>query len=222
MDKTALVVGATGLVGKAIIQLLVAKDYYKKIIVLSRRELEIKDPRIEVVILQDFDKMEEIASQLNANDVYCALGTTLKQAGSKENFLKIDLEYPVRLATLMSKQSLFEQFLMVTSHGADSDSPLFYNRVKGEVEDKLIELKLDSLKIFQPSLLLGNRDDFRWKEEVAKFLSAVLSFFMVGNKTHLWTIKGVEVAASMYSVAIKRDPGFEKYGVRKMILMAIQ
>lgn len=221
MDKTALIVGATGLVGKALIRLILAKDYYKKIIVLSRRELEIKDNRIVMVILENFDKMEEIASQLNANDVYCALGTTMKQAGSKENFLKIDLEYPVRLAKLMSKQPLFEQFLMVTSHGADSESPLFYNQIKGEVEDSLIELKLDSLKIFQPSLLLGYRDDFRWKEEVAKFFSAILSFFMVGTKTQLWTIRGTEVAAAMYSIAIKRDPGIKKYGVRKMIHMAI-
>ena len=216
-----MIVGATGLVGKALVRLILSKDYYKKIIVLSRRELEIRDNRIEMAILDDFEKMEEIASKLNANDVYCALGTTLRQAGSKENFLKIDLEYPVRLAKMMSRQSLFEQFLMVTSHGADSESPLFYNKVKGDIEDELIALNLDSLKIFQPSLLLGYRDDFRFKEEVAKFFSAVLSFFMVGAKTQLWTIRGSEVAAAMYKIAIKRDPGIKKYGVRKMIQMAI-
>jgi len=221
MDKTALVIGATGLVGKALIRLLLTKDYYKKIIVLSRRELTIKDNRIEMIILDDFEKMEEVADKLNANDVYCALGTTLKQAGSKEQFLKIDVEYPVRLAKITKEQPLFEQFLMVTAHGANSDSPLFYNQVKGEVEDELIELKLDALKIFQPSLLLGYRDEFRFKEEVAKFFSAVLSFFMVGTKARLWTIRGTEVAAAMYAVAIRRDPGLKKYRVRKMIQMAL-
>jgi len=221
MDKTALIVGATGLVGKALIRLLLTKDFYKKIIVLSRRELEIKDNRIEMVILEDFDKMEEIASKLNANDVYCAIGTTLKQAGSKENFLKIDVEYPVALAKIVSKQPLFEQFLMVTSHGANSDSPIFYNKVKGQIEDELIELNLKSLKIFQPSLLLGYRDDFRFKEEVAKFFSAILTFFMVGTKTQLWTIRGSEVAAAMYSIAIRREDGLKKYTVRRMIQLAL-
>jgi len=221
MDKTALVTGATGLVGNAIIRLLLSKDYYQKIIVLARRELTIKDNRIVMVILNDFDKMEEIADQLNANDVYCALGTTLKQAGSKERFLQIDVEYPVRLAKIVRKQPSFEQFLMVTSHGADSDSPLFYNQVKGEVEDELIELKLDALKIFQPSLLLGYRDEFRFKEEVAKFFSAILSFFMIGTRTRLWTIRGTEVASAMYAIAIRRDPGLEKYHVRKMVQLAV-
>ncbi|MCP4456590.1 MAG: NAD-dependent epimerase/dehydratase family protein [Cytophagales bacterium] len=222
MDRTALVVGATGLVGKALIRLLLTKNYYKKIIVFSRRELEIKDNRIEMVILDDFDKMEEVADQINAHDVYCALGTTLKQAGSKEQFLKIDVEWPVRLAKIVKEQPLFKQFLMVTSHGADSESPLFYNQVKGEVEDELVKLKLDALKIFQPSLLLGYRDEFRWKEEIAKFFSAVLSFFMVGTKTTLWTIRGTEVAAAMYAIAIRRDSGLRKINVRKMTQLALK
>lgn len=221
MDKTALVTGATGLVGKNLIRLLLTQKYYKKIIVLSRCELEINDSRIEMVMLNDFEKMEEVASRLNANDVYCALGTTLKQAKSKAEFFKIEVEYPIKLAKLVRKQPLFEQFLIVTSHCADSSSPLFYNQVKGEVEDKLIELKLDSLKIFQPSLLIGYRREFRWKEEVAKFFSAVLSFFMVGEKTTLWTIRGTEVAAAMYAIAIKREAGLGKYSVQKMIQMAI-
>ncbi len=221
MDRTALIIGATGLVGKALMRLILAKDYYKKIIVLSRRELHIQDNRIEMVILDDFEKMEEVASKLNANDVYCALGTTIKQAGSKENFLRIDVEYPVRLAKIVKDQPSFEQFLMVTSHGADAESPLFYNQVKGEVENELIELNMESLKIFRPSLLLGYRDEFRFKEEVAKFFSAVLSFFMVGTRTQLWTIRGTEVASAMYSIALRRDTGLKKYGVRKMIQMAL-
>ena len=220
MDKTALVTGATGLVGKALIRLLLSKDYYKKIIVLARRELDIKDNRIEMIILDDFDKMDEVADKLNANDIYCALGTTLKRAGSKEKFLKIDVEYPIKLAKITSEQPLFEQFLMVTSHGANAESPLFYNQVKGEVEDELIKMNLKALKIFQPSLLLGYRDDFRIWEEVAKFFSAVLSFFMIGTRTRLWTIRGTEVASAMYSIARRRDPGVEKFQPRKMIQLA--
>lgn len=220
MNRIALITGATGLVGKALVRLLLDKDYYSKIIILSRRELEIKDNRIEMVILEDFDKMEDVADKLNAHDVYCALGTTLKQAGSKEKFRKIDVEWPIELAKICSKQPLFEQYLVVTSHGANSDSPLFYNQVKGELEDQLKNLGLKSLKIFQPSLLLGYRDDFRFWEEVMKFLSAVLSFFMIGSKTRLWSIRGVEVALAMYKIARRGDEGTEIFSPRKMIQLA--
>lgn len=220
MDRIALITGATGLVGKALVRLLLAKDYYQKIIILSRRELDIKDNRIVMVLLDDFDKMEDVADQLNAHHVYCALGTTLKQAGSKEKFKKIDVEWPLRLAEICRKQPLFEQFLMVTSHGANSDSPLFYNQVKGEVEDELMKMDFKCLKIFQPSLLLGYRDEFRFWEEVMKFLSAILSFFMIGAKTRLWSIRGSEVAIAMFKVAREGKEGKDKFSPRRMIQLA--
>ena len=220
MNRVALVTGATGLVGKALVRLLLEKDHYKKIIILSRRELEIKDNRIEMVILPDFDDMGEVPARLNAHDVYCALGTTLSQAGSKEKFRKIDLDWPLELAKITKEQPLFEQFLMVTSHGANADSPLLYNQVKGEVEDELKKMEIKSLKIFQPSLLLGHRDEFRFKEEVMKFFSALLSFFMIGSKTRLWSIRGTEVAIAMYKVALHAEPGLEVLPPRKMIQLA--
>ena len=220
MDRIALITGATGLVGKALVRLLLEKDYYSKIIILSRRELSIKDNRIEMVILKDFDELESVADQCNAHDVYCALGTTLKQAGSKEMFRKIDVDWPVNLAKICEKQPLFERYMVVTSHGANADSPLFYNQVKGEVEDELKSLGLKSLKIFQPSLLLGYRDEFRLGEEVMKFLSAVLSFLMIGAKTRLWSIRGTEVAMAMYKIARRQEEGLEVFSPRKMIQLA--
>jgi uncharacterized protein YbjT (DUF2867 family) len=220
MDRIALVTGATGLVGKALIRLLLSKDYYSRIIVLSRRELEIKDNRIVMVLLDDFDRIEEVASQLNAHDVYCALGTTMRRAKSREAFLKIDQHYPLKLAGIVKDQPLFEQLLIVTSHGAKSSSPLFYNKVKGELEEKLMGMGFKNLKIFQPSLLLGYRDEFRLWEEVAKFISAFLSFFMIGSKARLWTIRGTEVATAMYRVARRREPGVEVFKPRRMIKIA--
>lgn len=220
MDRIALVTGATGLVGKALIRLLLSKDYYSKIIVLSRRELEIKDNRIVLVQLDDFGKMDEVAEQMNAHDVYCAIGTTLKNAGSKEAFLKIDMEYPLKLAEIIKEQPLFEQFLIVTSHGANSNSPLFYNKTKGELEEKLMAMEFKSLKIFQPSLLLGYRDEFRFWEEVGKFFSSLLSFFVIGSSTRLWSIRGTDVAKAMYRIAKRKNQGVEKFKPRQMIQIA--
>lgn len=218
--KTAIIIGATGLVGKALVRLLLDKDYYEKITVVARRELAIKDNRLNVIIIDDFDKLEEFSSDLGAHDYYCALGTTRKQAGSKEAFLKVDVEYPVQFAQIAMKQPDFEQFLVVTSLGANAESPLFYNMAKGKLEQELIKLEMKSLKIFQPSLLIGYRDEFRIGEEIGKFLSSVFSFFAVGSKNRLWSIRGDEVAMAMYKEAQEEKSGVTKYNPDKMIKIA--
>ncbi len=219
-NKTAIIVGATGLVGKAIVRLLLDKDYYKKITVVARRELAIKDNRLNVLIVEDFDKLEEFSSELGANDYYCTLGTTRKKAGSKEAFLKVDVEYPIQLAKIAMKQPDFEQFLVVTSLGANSDSPLFYNMAKGQLEDELIKLEMKSLKIFQPSLLIGYRDEFRLGEAIGKFISSLFSFFAIGSKNRLWSIRGDEVAMAMFKEAHEDRSGVTKYKPDRMIKIA--
>ncbi len=199
MEKTAVVSGATGLVGRELMKVLLANDYYSKILVLGRRKLDIKDNRIEEIVT-DFDQLDAVTDQLNAEDHYCCLGTTLKKAGSKENFKKIDLDYPLELARIASAGDKFNTFIVVTALGADAESPLFYNQIKGKLEDKLKSLNLRSLHIFQPSLLIGARENFRFWEEVAKFLTVILSFFIIGlNK--FWSIKGEEVAIGMFTAA---------------------
>ncbi len=216
-SRKALIVGATGLVGKALVRLLLKKDRYEEIVVLTRRELAVKDNRLKIVLIEDFDQLAEYKDQMNVHDVYCTIGTTRKKAGSKEAFLKIDLEYPVELAKLTKDQPNFRQFLMVTSYGANPDSPLFYNQTKGQVEEELIKLDMRALKIFQPSLLLGYRDEFRLLEEIGKFFSALFSFFMVGPKKRLWSIRGDEVAEAMLLIAKKDKPGLKRYKPNKML-----
>jgi uncharacterized protein YbjT (DUF2867 family) len=218
--KNALIVGATGLIGKALVRLLLDKDYYEKIIVIARRELVIKDNRLHVIILDDFEKIGELGSQIDAHDYYCALGTTRKKAGSKEAFLKIDVDYSLMLAKAAMKQKNFEQFMMVTSLGANSDSPLFYNMAKGKLEDELVKLDMKSLKIFQPSLLIGYRDDFRLGEEIGKFISSLLSFFAIGSKNRLWSIRGDEVAMAMFKEAQEERAGVTRYKPDRMIKIA--
>lgn len=176
-EKKALIVGATGLVGKELVKLLLEKDSYEEIIVLSRRPLDIEGERLKTVLIENFDNLADYKDQMNAHDIYCTIGTTRKKAGSKENFLKIDLEYPIELAKLTMNQPNFTQFLMVTSLGANAESPLFYNETKGKVEEALIALNMKSLSIFQPSLLLGKRDEIRFLEILGKVLSAILTFF---------------------------------------------
>ena len=210
-NKTALIVGATGLVGRQVLDVLLKNDYYSEVLVVCRRSVGVKDNRIKEIII-DFDKFEEYQDQISANDYYCSIGTTMKQAGSKDVFWKVDYSYPIKLAKRALSDPKFEQFLLVSSYGANSESSLFYNEVKGKTEQALKEMNLKKLLIFQPSLLLGYRKDFRFFEETAKLVSTVLSFFIIGTRLRFWAIKGFEVAKAMFIIAKrKEDPGVHVY-----------
>ncbi len=220
-NKTALIAGATGLVGKELVRLILTEDYYEKVIIISRRPLAIKDNRLQEVILEDFDKLGEHEDLFNAEHIFCCLGTTKKSAGSEEVFKKIDVDYPLEMARLSMNKPKFESYHIVTAVGSDSESALFYNQVKGEVEDELKKMDLKSLKIYQPSLLLGYRDEFRLGEEVAKILSSVLAFFVIGSRrSRYWSIHGKDVAKSMFIVAKQNQPGTEVFTPKAMMDIA--
>jgi len=199
-DKTALIIGATGLVGRELLNTVLEKDYYKKVLLIGRSSPGIKDNRLEEMKV-NFDELEKHADQITANDYYCCIGTTMEQAKSKEAFYRVDYTYPLELAKIAKNDPNFEQYHLVSSFGANAQSGLFYNAVKGQIEDALKELNLKKLHIFQPSLLLGYRKHFRIWEELAKFASSVLSFFIIGSRLRLWAIKGTDVAQSMFIVA---------------------
>jgi len=167
-DKTALIIGATGLVGRELLNTVLEKDYYKKVLLVGRSSPGIKDNRLEELIV-NFDELDKYIEQISANDYYCCIGTTMDQAKSKELFYRVDFTYPLELAKMAMNDPNFDQFHLVSSYGANSQSGLFYNSVKGQTEDAIKELNLKKLHIFQPSLLLGYRKDFRMWEELAKF-----------------------------------------------------
>ncbi len=219
-NKSALIVGATGLVGKQILEVILENDYYDHITIVSRRSVGIDDDRVKEVIFE-FNDFDQYKDQISANDYYCSVGTTMKKAGSKEAFLKVDHSIPLMLAQHAKQDSNFEQFLMVSSYGANTDSALFYNQVKGKTEQDLIALNLKSLLIFQPSLLLGNRDEFRFFEEVAKRISAIFSFFIIGTQLRLWAIKATDVAKAMFVIAKRKEvEGVRTYKPMQMIRAA--
>ncbi|MEL7148652.1 MAG: NAD-dependent epimerase/dehydratase family protein, partial [Bacteroidota bacterium] len=193
--KTALIIGATGLVGKELTDKILSTDDYSQINILTRRATDYEDTRIKEIIV-DFDNMVSVADQLGADDVYCCIGTTIKKAGSKEKFVKIDYDYPLEIARLTQASGQMKKYLIVTAIGANPESSIFYNEVKGKLEEDLKKLDLDSLHIFRPSLLLGDRKEFRFWESVAKVLSAVLSFFLIGSEKKIWAIEGRQVAAA--------------------------
>lgn len=218
--RTALIIGATGLVGKELLELVLPKPYYEHVKVVVRKPIEKTHSKLEVIVLKDFSELATIEDKLEANDYFCTLGTTIKKAGSKKEFKKIDLEYPLKLAEVANSSPEFRNFLVVTAAGSNANSPLFYNQVKGELEERLKAMNLAGLKIFRPSLLLGDRKEFRLGEELAKLVSGFFSFFMVGMKRKLWSIQASDVAKAMYIVATETKSGVHTYDSSEMITLA--
>ena len=220
MAKSVLIAGATGLVGKDLLDLFINDRHFDKIKVLTRRHTGVHHDKIEEIVVHDFDKLDDVKEHFNVNHVVCCLGTTKKKAGSKEMFRKIDLEYPIKMAELSKDQPDFIAYHVVTSVGAKAGSALFYNSVKGELEDALKAMDLGELKIYQPSLLLGKRGEFRIGEEIAKAISAFLSFFVIGNRGRLWSIHSLDVAKAIIEISKREQPGTETFRPRDMLKLA--
>lgn len=219
--KTALIVGGTGLVGRELLNVLLSQDHYEKIVVVGRRSPDIKDNRIEEVIV-NFDKLSDYRDKISANDYFCCLGTTMDQAKTKEGFFRVDFTYPMELAKIAKQDPKFEKFNLVSSYGAHAESGLFYNAVKGQLEEALKDLDLKTLHIYQPSLLLGYRPHFRLWEELAKIASAILSFFIIGTRLRFWAIKGEEVAKAMFYVSKSEETGIHVHRPLEMKRIALK
>ncbi len=209
--KTALVIGATGLIGKHLTIKLLSSNYYSKVKVLVRKPLDLNHPNLEQIIV-DFDNLD--SSKIIADDVFCCLGTTMKAAGSKEAFYKVDFTYPVTIAKAALVNGA-KQYLIVTAMGADEKSMIYYNRVKGEVEKALSELHYPTLLIFRPSMLLGERNEPRLGEKIGEILMNVFSFITPDKYK---AIEGEKVANAMMVLAqkgIKNKDIFESGSLQK-------
>jgi uncharacterized protein YbjT (DUF2867 family) len=139
-------------------------------------------------------------SRIQAHDIYCCLGTTIKKAGSQEAFRTVDFSLVVTTAELMRKQGA-DQFLVISAMGADSNSKIFYNRTKGEMESALQGLNYPCLRILRPSLLLGNREEFRLGEKIGILLTPVLRPFLLGSLKKYRPVEAQSVAQFMVKVA---------------------
>lgn len=202
MAKTALLAGATGLVGSQVVPLLLASDVYAKVIVVSRQPLNLQHDKL-LVIQTDFDRLDEVGDQLLADDVYCCLGTTIRKVKTQEAFRKVDYQYPIKIAE-WSLRNGAQQYLLISALGADSSSSIFYNRVKGEVERDLSKMGFRTLHILQPSLLLGPRTESRSGEDAAKWVYRYLGFLI---PTRYKGIDSQKVARAMLALSKREVPG---------------
>ena len=208
-SRSALLIGASGLIGNELLKLLLQSDLYQRVTILVRRQLPIQHTKLQQIVI-NFDDLEKYESCFKVDDVFSCLGTTRKKAKTKQQFIKVDYEYTIRAATLAEKCNT-RSFLTVTSIGADPESLFFYNRVKGETEEAIQRLSLKSVHIFRPSLLLGKRKEFRVLEKLAEWLFHSVSFAMIGKFRKYKPIDAKKVAQAMYDAALSCKNGVYIY-----------
>lgn len=200
VPKTALLAGASGLVGSQCLRALTASPLYERVLVVTRRDLGdlVAHPKIEQIVLP-FAELAKHAPRLAADHVFCALGTTIRKAGSRERFREVDFSYPYELARL-ARGSGAGHFSLVSALGADPKSWFFYSRVKGDLEVAVRQLELPSVAIFRPSVIAGDRTESRPLERVA---NRVLAY-----APRTWRpVHAAVIAAAKVRLARRSPPG---------------
>lgn len=178
MARTALLLGATGLVGRSLLPRLLASERYQRVRVLSRRPTDHDHGKLELR-LTDFDDLGELADFLAVDDVYCALGTTMKRAGSRAAFERVDYHLVVDLARA-ARAAGASRIAVVSAAGTSERSPSFYSRVKARTEAAVAALDYEAVHLLRPSLLLGPRQESRPAERLGQLLAPVLGALLLG------------------------------------------
>lgn len=163
---TAIIAGATGLTGKALIREILAGQDFTKIKLITRKELLISDPRVEPILIHSLDDIIPQDPRFSADIYFCCLGTTIKKAGSRSAFKKVDFEAVVNFAKA-AKIFGAKKFILVSAVGTSEKSVIFYSRVKAAAEKEVINLAIPGTCIFRPSLLMGEREEFRFFEALS-------------------------------------------------------
>lgn len=217
--KTAVVIGSTGLIGTLLLQKLAQDKNYGQILAICRKSSarplasnpELNHPKIRILSF-DFNNWEELEVQINSYagrsvlNFFCCLGSTMKQAGSTEAFKKVDHDYVVSFSKL-AKACRAEKLLIVSALGADLNSKIFYSRTKGEMEASVQKVFAESantqLHFFRPSLLLGDRKDFRFGERIAILLAPLYSGLLLGPFKKYRPVSAAQVALSLLQSSLK-------------------
>lgn len=199
VKRTAIVVGATGLTGNFLVRQLCESEEYVAISVIARRTISYTHAKLDVKI-REFDKLEENDLDI-ADDLFCCLGTTIKKAKTKEAFEKVDLIYPLQIASLAKKRGI-PNFYVISAAGSNSKSPFFYSRIKGRMEEGLIDLKLPHLSIFRPTLLTGERAEFRLGERLAEGFFQLVNPLLIGPFRKMRAIEGKQLAFALCHYAV--------------------
>jgi uncharacterized protein YbjT (DUF2867 family) len=215
--RIAVLAGASGLVGNHCLTFLLKSTHYDKVLALVRRPLELQHPKLQQFIV-NFESLPLLPEFAGA-DVFCALGTTMRQAGSRGAFRKVDYDAELAYATVAATGGA-NQFLLVSSVGASAHSSTFYLQVKGELEDAVKKLLFSSIHIFRPSFLVGDRKLERVGESLGTAVAQALDFAFVGIFKKYSAVEADDLAAAMLAVARKAEAGVHYYEFEQILALA--
>ena len=205
--KTAIVLGATGLVGKAVVSQLIQEDGISKIIAVTRREHDFNNRKVHNLVV-NFEQLAEYADQFKADMLFSCLGTTVKQAGSIAAQRNVDLDYQYEIADIAA-QNQIAHYLLVSSSGANSQSKNAYLQMKGELEEKVKQLPFKCISIVQPSLLKGERNHFRLAESLGNLILPLVC--LIPGLRQYRPISGQQVAKKLVSLSKTHVTGSNVY-----------
>lgn len=213
--RTAIVLGATGLVGGACLDRLLDEGAYRRVVAPVRRPLGRTHAQLEAPVI-DFDDIEAHAAHLRGDDLYACLGTTMRKAGSREAFYRVDHTYTVEAARVARREGV-KRLLLVSALGADRGSLFYYNRVKGEIEEAVRELGFPELHVFRPSVLVGERSESRPGERAAVAVMRGLGFVLRGPLRRYRPVAAGDVARAMVQSALAGSPGMHVHESEALI-----
>jgi uncharacterized protein YbjT (DUF2867 family) len=215
MKLTANIIGATGLVGKQLVKLLVENERFEKVRIFVRRDSGLVHPKLEQHIV-DFHETNSWEKALIGDVLFSALGTTLKQAGGKEKQYEIDFTFNLDFAK-KAKENGIENYVLVSSVGANSKSGIFYTRMKGELDDVVAEIGFKNLAIIRPASLVGERSQRRIAEEISVPVARFITKFILKKYR---PIEGETVAKAMINAVLKPDSSKTIWEASEVFLLA--
>ncbi|WP_417362252.1 NAD(P)H-binding protein [Galbibacter sp.] len=199
MNKTAIILGATGLTGNSLLLQLLEDDRYSRIVLFSRKSTGIQHPKIHEYFI-DLFQLSNYKSVFKADDVFCCIGTTKAKTPNKDTYKAIDYGIPVSAAELCKKNNI-PTFIVISSMGSNEKSKLFYNRTKGLMEQKVLKFDIKKTHILQPSLIEGNRKEKRFGEWIFKQLSKAMPLLKVGPLKKYQPVSENKIAKAMVYLA---------------------
>lgn len=205
MKKTAIIAGATGSVGTALVPLILEDPRYTAVVVLLRKELPLSHPKLRQVQI-DFDRIKAYADHIRGDTVFCCLGTTAGQTPDRNEYRKIDFKYPLDLAWIAQENGA-RSYHLVSAMGANAKSGIFYNRTKGQLEAELKTIPFDNVHIYRPSLLDGKRKEYRFTETLLNKIMQVINPILIGSLRPYRSIKTECVAKAMLRYSLEKKSG---------------
>ena len=218
MTKKAIIVGASGLIGSKLLNIIFDNDGYNQILLIARKKTRIIDNRVTQLVI-DFEQLNEYAAEITGDVLFCCLGTTKDETPDRWQYRKIEHDYPVKLAEIALKNGI-GQYHLVSSVGANAKSSNFYLKIKGETENDLKKINLTGLHIYQPSILTGNRKISRKTERLFIGLMKLINPLLLGGLKKYRSIPAGTVAWAMFKQSLKNEPGVFTYTSNKIKKLA--